>query len=139
MESVIVDTGVWFAMFDARDERYKEGQEKAEVIELLRIVIPWPTMYETLRTRLVKNTIALAQFEKFLKSPAVIYLEDESYRDAAFKLSLESSLRRKRPLSMVDCLLRLLMDDVNVNVQYLATFNRRDFFDVCANRRIEFI
>jgi predicted nucleic acid-binding protein len=106
MNSVIVDTGVWLAMFDAHDERYLAGQAKAELLELLQVVVPWPTMYETLRTRFVKNTFALKQFETFLKSPAVIYLDDQPYRDAAFQLSLESSLRRKRPLSMVDCLLR---------------------------------
>ena len=139
MDSAIVDTGVWFALFDARDERYKEGQAKAELFEMLQIVIPWPTMYETLRTRLVKNPFALGQLERFLKSPAVVYLDDEPYREEAFKLSFESSLRRRRPLSMVDCLLRLLIDDVNVSVQYLATFNHRDFIDVCIKRKVETI
>jgi predicted nucleic acid-binding protein len=139
MDFAIVDTGVWFAIFDSQDERYKEGQKKAELLEVLQVVIPWPTLYETLRTKLVKNAKALRQFETFLKSTTVIYLDDQPYRDEAFQLSFESSLREKRPLSMVDCLIRLLLDDVNVNIQYLATFNNRDFIDVCARRGIEII
>ena len=87
----------------------------------------------------MKNSMALKRFETFLKSPAAIYLDDEPYRDAAFELSFESSLRRKRPLSMVDCVIRLMIDDVNVKLHYLATFNHQDFLDVCAARRIEII
>ena len=48
-------------------------------------------------------------------------------------------VNRKRPLSMVDCLIRLMIEDVNVKLHYLATFNHRDFLDVCAARRIEII
>jgi len=139
MDSVLIDSGVWFSMFDARDERYAQGQEKAEILESLQIVVPWPTMYETLRTRFVKNKLALGQFERFLATPSVVYLQDEPYRDAAFELSLDSSLRRNRPLSMIDCLIRLVLDDVNVRVRYLATFNLRDFADICAARQVEII
>jgi predicted nucleic acid-binding protein len=139
MDFVIVDTGVWFAIFDERDQHYKEGQEKAQLLEALQIIIPWPTLYETLCSKLVKKKNVLRRFEEFLKSTTVKYLDDEPYRDESLQLSFESSLREKRPLSMVDCLLRLLIDDVNVNVQYLATFNRRDFIDVCSRRGIEII
>ena len=139
MDFTIVDTGIWFAIFDKGDERHEEGQEKAKLLDMLQVVIPWPTMYETLRTKFVKNKNALKKFEAFLKSTAVIYLDDKFYREEAFQLSFESSLREKRPLSMVDCLLRLQLEDVNVNVQYLATFNRRDFIDICDRRGIEII
>jgi hypothetical protein len=31
----------------------------------------------------------------------------------------------------------LILDDVQTRIQYLVTFNRRDFVDICAKRRIE--
>ena len=40
---------------------------------------------------------------------------------------------------MVDCLIRLLIEDVNTRVNYLATFNERDFIDVCVRHRVEFL
>ena len=40
---------------------------------------------------------------------------------------------------MVDCLIRLMIDDSNINVQYLMTFNTRDFHDVCATNLVEII
>lgn len=139
MEYALIDTGVWYGVFDNRDQRYKEANKKTEYFDYFRLVLPWPTVYETLRTRFVKNKAALQQFEKFLKAPNIIYLDDTKYRDDAFDLSLESSLRRGRALSMVDCLLRLVIDDPNVKINYLLTFNPGDFVDTCRKNRVEIL
>lgn len=139
MDAVIVDTGVWYAIFDRRDSNHREAQGKAELLSLLTIAVPWPLAYETLRTRFVRNAVALGQFEQFLKSSSVEFVDDGGFRDAAFQLSLDSSLRGSRPLSMVDCLIRLMLDDTNTRVRYLATFNVGDFIDVCNRNRIEII
>jgi predicted nucleic acid-binding protein len=139
VEYALADTGLWYAMFDQHDQHHSEAKEKAEVLVLLQIVLPWPTLYETLRTKFVRNSVALGQFERFLKRPNVTYLDDSAFRDAAFDLALESSLRRRRPLSMVDCLIRLLLDDVNTRISYLATLNVRDFGDICRKKGIEII
>ncbi|CAH2405647.1 hypothetical protein MES4922_40360 [Mesorhizobium ventifaucium] len=40
---------------------------------------------------------------------------------------------------MVDCLIRLMLDDRNLKINYLATWNEGDFDDVCRKRRIEII
>ena len=139
MDSVVVDTGVWYALCDSRDSNNKKAEGKAELMSILNVVVPWPTVYETLRSKFVKNAMALRQFERLLKSPNVEFLGDEQYRFAAFERSLDSSLRESRPLSMVDCLIRLILDDDNTNIRYLATFNARDFFDVCDRKRVEMI
>jgi len=141
LEYALVDTGLWYAVFDRHDQHHAEVKAKgtAEALELFQIVLPWPTLYETLRTKFVRNFIALDQFERFLKKPNVTYLDDSPYRDAAFEMALESSLRRGRPLSMVDCLIRLLLDDVNTRISYLVTLNERDFADVCLRKGVEII
>lgn len=141
MEKALIDTGVWYSMFDPWDEHYSKENtnEKAKHFDQFELVLPWPTMYETLRTRFVKNKPALQQFEKCLKAPNVIFLDDTEYRDDAFDLSLKSSLRRGRPLSMVDCLLRLIIEDTNVKIKYLMTFNVNDFRDVCERKLVEIL
>jgi predicted nucleic acid-binding protein len=136
---VLADTGLWYAMFDGKDQHHNEARAKADVLGMFQIVLPWPTLYETLRTKFVRKAIALDQFERFLKSPNITYLEDRAFRQAAFELALNSSLRRGRPLSMVDCLIRLLLDDVNTRISYLATFNHQDFRDVCMRNGVEII
>ena len=35
MEFVIVDTGVWYALFDRRDAHHGDADEKAELLEIL--------------------------------------------------------------------------------------------------------
>jgi predicted nucleic acid-binding protein len=135
----LVDTGLWYAMFDRRDAYHDEAKDKAEILNAFHIVLPWPTLYETLRTRFVRNAAALDQFERFLKRPNVNYLDDSPFRTAAVELSLESSLRQRRPLSMVDCLIRLIIEDVNTRISYLATLNLKDFEDVCRINRVEII
>ncbi len=139
MASVLVDTGVWYALSDPTDRIVSEEVVDAiqARIEVHSVVVPWPIAYETLRTSFVRKRLALERFEQKLKSPRVILIDDSPYREDALELSIESSLRGQRPLSMVDCLMRILLDDINVNIHYLATFNARDFVDVCTRRRIE--
>jgi predicted nucleic acid-binding protein len=139
MEYVLADTGLWYALFDSSDQHHAAAKDKADVLTLMQVILPWPTVYETLRTKFVRNAIGLDKFERFLKGPNITCLDDAPFRAAAVELSLDSSLRRRRPLSMVDCLIRLLVEDVNTRVNYLATFNRRDFADICARHRVEII
>lgn len=56
------------------------------------------------------------------------------WRDAETK-----ALKKNRPLNMVDCLLMLIIKDINVNISYFATFNDKDFIDVCRKRQIEIL
>ena len=139
MASILVDTGVWYALCDSRDRTVSQ-----EVIDDLyarvkahSIIMPWPIAYETLRTRFVHNRLALERFEREMRSQRINQVDDAPYRQDALALSIESSLRRRRPLSMVDCVLRLLIDDVSTKIRYVVTFNQPDFVDVCRRRQIE--
>jgi|SRR2546421_841625 predicted nucleic acid-binding protein len=139
MASILVDTGVWYALCDSRDRTVSQ-----EVIDDLyarvkahSIIMPWPIAYETLRTRFVHNRLALERFEREMRSQRINQVDDAPYRQEALALSIESSLRRRRPLSMVDCVLRLLIDDVSTKIRYVVTFNQPDFVDVCRRRQIE--
>lgn len=138
MPNVLVDTGVWIRLFDRRDGGPGAREDVEALFDLVRvhtIILPWPIAFETLRTRLVRNKIATRLLEREMKAPNITFLDDRDYRDEAFRIAVESS-RIGRPLSMVDCLLRLIMDDVNVKINYFATYNDADFSDVCAGRRI---
>ncbi|MDY6857363.1 MAG: type II toxin-antitoxin system VapC family toxin [Thermodesulfobacteriota bacterium] len=137
MEYTLVDTGIWIAMFDPRDQHRARVDEIAEYLDLCHLILPWPTLYETLRTRLTRNRNALQSFEAYLKRPRISFLDDEPYRETAIDLCFSSGLQANRPLSMVDCLLRLVLDDTNIKINYLATFNYSDFIDICQKRQIE--
>lgn len=139
MASILVDSGVWYSLCDPRDRTVSREviNDIHARVSVHTIVVPWPIVYETLRTRFVRSRPAMERFEHEIRSPGVILLDDAPYRDDALAHAIEWSLRRGRPLSMVDCVLRLLLDDAQTRIQYLVTFNQRDFVDVCAARRIE--
>jgi predicted nucleic acid-binding protein len=141
VSTVLVDTGVWYAVFDPRDRPAERAEVDAlaERINSMTVVIPWPIMYETMCTRFTKNRLALGQFERLLKSPRVRFFDDAEYREAAMQHSFDSSLRMGRPLSLTDCLLRVILDDPKTRIRYFATYNVRDFHDVCGQRDVELL
>jgi len=136
-KTVMVDTGCWYALCDAREGHHAEAVAKFSDIEQFRIALPWPCLYETLNTRLVKQALALRQFTNFIKRRNVEWLNDGDYRDAAYELTVTTA--QKRPLALVDMVMRLMLDDVNVRVHALLTFNAGDFYDVCRTRNIQMI
>lgn len=141
MASILVDTGVWYRICDPRDQTVSQDRidEIYDFISKHSIAFLWPIAYETLRTKFVRNKAALMRFEKELKSPRIKMICDHNYRDDAFDLAINSSLRRGRPLSMTDCALRLFLGDPNTRIKHLVTFNPGDFADVCTNRRIQLV
>ena len=141
MFTVLVDTCVWYAIFDSRDRptERKAVMLLADQIQSMTSIIPWPITYETLCTRFTKNRLALEGFERLLKSSRVTFVDDAPYRDAALEHSFTSSLRDNRPLSLTDCLLRVILDDPKTRVRYMATYNARDFRDVCVRRRVQLL
>ena len=143
MKRVLVDTCVWYAIFDPRDRPHDRLGVSAlnEKIGYMTAVIPWPITYETVSSRFAKNRQALEGFERLLKSHRVHFLDDAGFRDDALEHSFASSLRAKpvRPLSLTDCLLRVILSSPVTNIDCLATYNVRDFHDVCEHRRIELL
>lgn len=141
MATVLVDTCVWYAIFDPRDRANDRAgvDALAERIQSMTAVIPWPITYETICSKFAKNRLALEGFERLLKSSRVCIIDDSAYRQAALDHAFDSSLRNNRPLSLTDCLLRVVLDSSDTRINYLATYNARDFYDVCAQRQIQLL
>ncbi len=138
-ERILVDTGFWIALFNQRDGYHNDAQELLDLIIETNIVLPWPTLYETVNTRLSKNRNGVSQFEKILQLPNKVLLDDAEYKERALKFSIENSVSSRRPISLVDSIIREVLSDINVNINYLITFNKRDFIDLCIKRRIDIL
>ncbi len=52
---VLLDTGFWYAFYDARDIYHKEATDLVEYVMFHRLIIPWPCLYENLNTRFVRR------------------------------------------------------------------------------------
>ena len=140
-DTLLVDTGFWIAYFDPREgDRHKVANDKADVLNRANLLIPWPIQYEILRTRFVKRIDWIVRFDAILKRSRVEFLDDSGYREEAYRQTLEySTARRPRPMSMVDVLCRIILDDPAYQIKYLLTMNPVDFHDVCRPRGIEML
>lgn len=138
-EKILIDTGFWFALFNQRDKYHYDAQDILELVIDTNIILPWPTLYETVNTRLAKNTKGIDKFDKILEQPNTFLLDDADYKENALKNTLYNSVNPIRPMSLVDSIIREILSDVNINLDYLITFNNRDFIDLCKKRKIDII
>lgn len=136
---ILVDTGFWYAVFDKRDCH----KEKADLLlkeyfdkSAYEIIVPFPTMYELLRTKFVKNKTALRDIKEMFQSGRITRCDDDKYRSIALDLTLNEP---RRDISLVDNIIRLMLDDKSIAAKALITFNVGDFQDVCLKNDIEIL
>jgi predicted nucleic acid-binding protein len=138
MSNILTDSCFWFALYDERDEHYSKAQKLAKSLDFANIILPYPILYETLNTRFCKAE-SIHSFNEILKKEKTILIPDDKYRDIALNITLRDSVNKKRPMSLVDMIIRLMLDDVNLKIDTLITFNTKDFIDLCYSKNIELI
>ena len=131
MKRIIIDTCVWYACFDKTDSNYQYSDKILKILNLHDIIIPFPTLYETINTRFVKNNYGqMDGLFSFINNPSKVYLvDDSSYKDKA-KSIVFSSLTRNKSYSLVDMIIRLMMEDISLGEIAVMTFNVGDFVGV---------
>ena len=136
---ILVDTGFWYAVFNKTDcynELAESLLEKYFDKPAYEILVPFPTMYELLRTKFVKNKVALREIKEMFHSCKITRCDDDAYRSCALELTLNEP---RRNISMVDNIIRLMLDDKSIAPKGLITFNVADFQDVCQKNHIEIL
>lgn len=145
-ETLLVDSGFFIALLDPRDRYHAEAGKKEEWLELYSLIVPWPVLYETVNTRFTKQLTRrpanIARFENLVlrSEPETIRLDDSSYRQRAYADTLA---RAKEPRgstsSLVDSILHAIIEDPEVHIDAMLTFNLRDFGSVCQANRVELL
>jgi predicted nucleic acid-binding protein len=130
-KSILIDTCFWFAVYNREDQYHKGAVEIYNQIQNAKILIPWPTLYELLNTRFIKNTILVDRFELLLKKPNVERIDDKDYRSLAIE---EVVVLKRRNISLVDSVIRQILIDHRMKIDYLVTFNEGDFLDILKKR-----
>lgn len=139
MTNILVDTCFWYALYDTRDEHFNKAQRIQEFLEYGNIIIPYPVLYETLNTRFSCKKEWVVGFNDFLQKESTILIPDDKYKKVALNSVLANAIEGNRPMSLVDMILRVMIDDVSLNIGALITFNERDFYDICWSKNIELI
>ena len=133
--NVLIDTGFWYAFYDDKDQYHIKAIGMMSILERHHILIPYPSLYETMDTRFSKRKNWMSHFHSLIMSPRCSLIPDDKYKHETLRITFDSSLERNRPISLVDMVIRQMLDDTNLNVQAIVTFNPEDFSDVCRARR----
>jgi predicted nucleic acid-binding protein len=139
MNNILVDSCFWYALFDSSDKYHSKAQDMKDYLEFGKIMLPFPILYETLNTRFSKRGGWMSVFEEYVKKETTFLIPDTEYREQALSNTFFYSLVQKRPMALVDISIRLMLEDVKLNVNTLITFNAGDFIDVCASNGIVLI
>ena len=131
-EVVITDTGFWLGLFTLKDDYTFLAEEIENIIKDHIIIFPFPCLYETINTKFTrKNRDLIIRFEEYISRPNVIKVDDNIYREKALKNVFEGNRFRGSSHSFVDSIIREMILDDNIKIDYLVTFNEKDFIDVC--------
>ena len=123
---LLVDTSFLYALHNDRDPFHESAKAKQNWLDDLPVILPWPVLYETLNTRFVGRPGTMDWFDRLVLSPSTELLDDSPYRNACYD-SVHATARRGRRLSLVDTVLRAIIEDSSVAVGALLTFDPRDF------------
>ena len=131
MKRLIIDSGVWYAAFDQRDDKYVYSDKILNLLEMHELIVPFPSLYETINTRLLRNKYKQADylFEYLNDSKKVTLVHDDKYREQALK-SVSSNLNQNKSYSLVDMIIRLMMEDSSLGSIAVVSFNIEDFIGV---------
>ena len=137
-KNIITDTGFWIGYFEERDVHHNDALEIASLVFENRIICPFPSLYEFLNTRFARNSKRLWNYEKLTMKLNFEYIYDDDYR----KDILDDFIllnKKSRPISLVDLIINRIIEDDKVKIDYIATFNKDDFFTACERRSVEFL
>lgn len=132
--NVLIDTGFWYAFYNAGDEFHKAAESIMDVLDKHNILIPFPSLYETINTKFSRKKEWMKCFNQLIKSSKCTLISDDQYKDYTLDLSMHSSIEKSRAISMVDMVIRQMLDDVDLKIDALITFNPDDFADICRKR-----
>ena len=123
--NIVIDTGFWIALFDpAKDPKNGLKAERiADVIIDENLIIPFPTLYEFVNSRLSRRE-AKFQLEMLLSRPNVIKLSDTNYKDEALESFFLKSKSDYSDVSLVDEIIKLIMADKTLKIDYIASFDK---------------
>jgi hypothetical protein len=130
--NILVDSCYWIALYTPEENlRHLRAMELVDDLENNQVLIPWPTLYEFVNTRLARRKDYLYAFEQFLKKPNVSLVSDEGYKNEALSSIFRLNVSRQVSISLIDEILRRLILDDSLRIDYLVTFNKIDFEYPC--------
>lgn len=136
---ILTDTCFWLGLVDPSDQFHSTSNAIAALLEGNQIIFPWPCLYETISTHLARRRERLLLLEEIISKPNITLLDDSEYKAEALKQVFQFNRTSGYTYSLTDGVIREILKDISLRVNYLVTFNEPDFKDICDLRLIEII
>lgn len=140
MKRFIFDSCFWFALFDEKDQYHNLATKMAKDFDspAIKILIPFPSMYETLNTEFVNDKRQLNRLHEILANhDKVQFIFDDKYKENAYANTL--SQKKSSKISLVDYIILEMLSDKNLSIDGVVTFNTRDFSEPCRSLSKELV
>ena len=136
---ILTDTCFWIGLIDPKDQFHEVSTAIAGFLEGNKILFPWPCLYETISTHLTRRREQLLYLEEYILKPNIVLFQDDEYKEEALKQVFLFNRNAGFTYSLTDSVIREILKDDRVKINYLVTYNFSDFQDVCAQRLIDII
>lgn len=141
MITICVDTGFLIALYDESDAYHSQATDYfTNYFESTQnhLLVPWPILYETISTRMVRNKRRMEIFNRDWKTLQIqqrlILFDDREFRESAINecfAEIRNLPQHYRSLSLTDRVIRNILSEVNIKIDLFITFNIKDFQDIC--------
>jgi predicted nucleic acid-binding protein len=148
MKNICVDACFLIALYDPHDKDHVAARTLFEQLfdeSRHRMIVPWPILYETVSTRLARRSESVQwlhrEWTMLQRQKRLEPLFDRKLRQRALDETFGEMVRgaNYRALSLVDRVIRLMLQSSKLRLNAFITFNRGDFEDVCRARRIQLV
>lgn len=134
--NILIDSCFWIAFYTPGDKYHDNAMVASRNFEDNNVLIPWPTLYEFINTRLARRKENLFAFQRFLQQQNVVRISDEKYKEQALANSFQLNISPTSSISLVDEVIRQMLLDQNLRIDYFLTYNAKDFEYHCQERQI---
>lgn len=135
-KNVLIDTGYWIALLNERDKHHETARVLENDLSVHTLLIPWPTLFECVDTRLARRKHSAMRFKQLLRRPSSALVDDSPYRQKSLDFVLEQPNHR---FSLTDHIIRSMIEDVRLSIHAFVGFNPGDFYNVCAARGVDML
>lgn len=134
MKTILIDSCYWIALYDTKKDPKLtlEAEAIEELIQDHNLIIPFPTLYEFVSSRLSRRETVL-EFENLLYRHNITRLRDTKYRDKALENFFIKTKWKYNDISLVDEIIKLIMLDKNNKIDMVVSFDQAVLNEAQAN------
>ena len=148
MRGFLLDSSFLFALYD--DEGMRSRQVRRSFVNAFSrsgsvLLVVWPVLYQSFNARFSSDLLRIHRLESewsaLIERKQLQFLDDAPFRKNSLDewWARDLKLSSWRGLSLVDRVLRAVLERGSTRVHALLSFDHRDFSDVCGRLKVKIV